>query len=119
MKNLLMDWNQAPEVLRLHRRAISIRFRAPRPTISLGGRWLRVEVDRLRSRRVLVEGRLKASLLKLKVLAGMAAGESLRLREDLDTPVLPSPPASIDAAIDIAMFTRPDLRLARLTEEVA
>jgi cobalt-zinc-cadmium efflux system outer membrane protein len=49
----------------------------------------------------------------------MSTDEPLRLREDLDTPVLPPPPASLDAAIDIAFRTRPDLRLARLTEEVA
>ena len=80
---------------------------------------LKVEVDRLRSRRALLEGRLKTSLLKLKILSGMSADELLRLREDLDTPVLPQPPASLDAAIEIALRNRPDLRLARLTEEVA
>jgi len=40
---------------------------------------LRVEVDRLRSRRALVEGRLKAELLKLKVIAGLSPDDSLRL----------------------------------------
>jgi len=80
---------------------------------------LKVEVDRLRSRRALLEGRLKASLLKLKILSGMSADELLRLREDLDTPVLPQPPASLDAATNIALRNRPDLRLARLMEEVA
>ena len=80
---------------------------------------LRVEVDRLRSRRALVEGRLKAELLKLKVLAGLSADDSLRLREALDTPGLPLPPSSVEAAVEIALRTRPDLKLARLTEEVA
>lgn len=80
---------------------------------------LRVEVDRLRSRRALVEGRLRASLIRLKNLAGLAPEEPLRLREDLATPVLPAPPGSVEAAVDIALRTRPDLRLARLTEEVA
>ena len=80
---------------------------------------VRVEVDRLRSRRALVEGRLKASLLKLKNLAGISAAEPLRLREDLSKPVLPAPPASLAAAIDIALRHRPDLKLARLNEEVA
>jgi len=80
---------------------------------------LRVEVDRLRSRRALVEGRLKASLLKLKILAGMSADEPLQLREGLDSPVLAPPPPSLDAALDIALRSRPDLRLARLSEEVA
>lgn len=80
---------------------------------------LRVEVDRLRSRRALVEGRLRASLIRLKSFAHIPAGETLRLREDLATPALPAPPASLDAAVEIALRTRPDLKLARLTQEVA
>jgi cobalt-zinc-cadmium efflux system outer membrane protein len=48
----------------------------------------------------------------------MQANESLRLGEDLASPSF-SPPASVDAAVDIALRTRPDLRLARLVEEVA
>lgn len=80
---------------------------------------LRVEVDRLRSRRALIEGRLKAALIRLQSVAGIPPGEPLRLRENLDTPVLPAPPASVDAAIDIALRNRPDLLLARLNEEVA
>lgn len=80
---------------------------------------LRVEVDRLRSRRALVEGRLQAAFIRLKGITGMQPHDILRLRENLATPVLPAPPASLDAAIEIALRTRPDLRLARLTEEVA
>lgn len=80
---------------------------------------LRVEVDRLRSRRALVEGRLQAALLRLKSLTGIPPTELLRLREDITTPSLPAPPTSVEAAIDIALRTRPDLRLARLNEEVA
>ncbi|HVQ36466.1 MAG TPA: TolC family protein [Pyrinomonadaceae bacterium] len=80
---------------------------------------LMVEVDRLRSRRFLVEGRLKAALLRLKNLASIPFTEPLRLREDLATPVLPPPPGSLEAAIEIALRHRPDLRLAKLNEEVA
>lgn len=80
---------------------------------------LRVEVDRLRGRRALVEGRLRASLVRLKGLVGIPAEESLRLGEDLDAPVLPRPPASLEAAVEIALRNRPDLKLARLNEEVA
>ncbi|HLG16979.1 MAG TPA: TolC family protein [Blastocatellia bacterium] len=80
---------------------------------------LRVEVDRLRSRRALVEGRLQTALLRLKTLAGIPPAEPLRLSEDLAAPLIPEPPPSLDAAVDIALRTRPDLRLARLTEEVA
>lgn len=80
---------------------------------------LMVEVDRLRSRRALVEGRLKAGIIRLKSLTGIPQGEPLRLREDLATPALPLPPVSIEAAMDIAQRSRPDLKLARLNEEVA
>ena len=80
---------------------------------------LKAENDRLRSRRVLLEGRLRVALLKLKSLAGMPADEPLRLREDLTTPRLPAVPASLDSAVEIAVRTRPDLQLARLTEVVA
>jgi outer membrane protein, heavy metal efflux system len=80
---------------------------------------LRVEVDRLRSRRALVEGRLQVTLLKLKTLVGIQASEPLRLREEIRTPQLPTPPGSLEAAVDIALRSRPDLRVARLTEEAA
>lgn len=80
---------------------------------------LRAEVERLRSRRALVEGRLRVSLLRLKSLAGVPLDEPLRMREEIQTPGLPQPPASLEAAVEIALRTRPDLRLARLTEEVA
>lgn len=80
---------------------------------------LRVEVDRLRSRRALVEGRLKAALLRLKNLAGIPAAEPFRLRDNLSTPTLPAPPATPEAAVEIALRHRPDLKLARLNEEVA
>jgi cobalt-zinc-cadmium efflux system outer membrane protein len=81
---------------------------------------LQVEVDRLKSRRALVEGRLQASLLRLKNLAGIPFNEPLRLREDLSTSVGQwQRPASVDAAIEIAMRTRPDLKLAQLNLEVA
>lgn len=80
---------------------------------------LRVEVDRLRSRRALVEGRLQATLLRLKNLAGIPHEESLRLQENILAPSLAAPPSSLEAATEIALRTRPDLRLARLTEEVA
>ena len=80
---------------------------------------LRVEVERLRSRRALVEGRLKGTLLKLKSLTGIGPTEILRLREDLQHPVALPSPASVDAAVEIALRSRPDLRFARLSEEAA
>lgn len=80
---------------------------------------LRAEVDRLRARRELIEGRLNAAALRLKQIVGIPPDETLQLREALDAPLLPAPPGSLDAAIEIALRTRPDLKLARLNEEVA
>ena len=80
---------------------------------------LRSEIDRLRSRRALVEGRLQASLFRLKNLSGMAHSESLRLSESLNAQLITDPPQSVEAAVDIALRTRPDLKFARLNEEVA
>lgn len=80
---------------------------------------LRAEVDRLRARRALVEGRLQAAYLRLKQLAGIPSEETLRLRDGLTSPGLPELPASLETALELALRTRPDLRLARLAEEVA
>jgi cobalt-zinc-cadmium efflux system outer membrane protein len=80
---------------------------------------LRVEVERLRSRRALVEGRLKGTLLRLKSLTGIGPTEILRLGEDLQQPVALPSPTSVDAAIEHALRNRPDLRFAKLSEEVA
>lgn len=80
---------------------------------------LRVELDRLRSRRALIDGRLQVALLKLKTLAGMPLDEALLIRAELAQPVLREPPAALATAIEIALRTRPDLRLARLLEETA
>jgi cobalt-zinc-cadmium efflux system outer membrane protein len=80
---------------------------------------LRVEVERLRARRAIVEGKLQAAALNLKRLTGMAPEEPLRLREDLNAPRLPEPPPSLAVAIELALQQRPDLRLARLNERAA
>ena len=80
---------------------------------------LRAEVDRLKSRRALVEGKLQALLLRLKFLAGVPADEPLRLREDLIAPVFDQTPTSLEAALNVALRMRPDLRLARLNEQVS
>ena len=80
---------------------------------------LRVEVERLRSRRALTEGRLQSTLLRLKVLAGVPPAEPLRLREELAKSVLRRPSGSAETAVEVALRTRPDVRFARLTEEVA
>ena len=80
---------------------------------------LRSEGDRLRARRALVEGRLEAALLRLKSIAGIPSAESLKLREDIVTPAIQTPPESLEAAVEIALRSRPDLQLARIEERLA
>mgnify|MGYP001770864008 CR=1 FL=1 len=81
---------------------------------------LQAEVERLRSRRILLEGRLQGSLIRLKTLVGMDINEPLRLREDLANPIsLRQPTGSVETLIEVALRTRPDVLLARLNEEAA
>jgi cobalt-zinc-cadmium efflux system outer membrane protein len=80
---------------------------------------LQVEVDRLRSRRALAEGRLQVALLQLRTLAGLGPTDPLRLREELAKVVLQTPPASLETLLGITLRTLPGLRMALLTEEIA
>ncbi len=79
---------------------------------------LRVEIDRLLARRALVEGRWQVALLRLKTLAGMAPEESLQLRADSSLTAA-AVPALLNEATEMALRTRPDLRMARLVEAAA
>ncbi len=80
---------------------------------------VRVEVDRLRARRAIVEGRLQAAILKLKTIAGIPQEEPLRLQEDLANVLLPEPTLPVEEAITVALKNRPDARFARLQEVAA
>ena len=80
---------------------------------------LQAEVERLRSRRQLAEGRLESAITQLKLLAGIPFDQPLRLREQLNTAVLPALPPTREASIDIALRTRPDILLTRIEEQVA
>lgn len=80
---------------------------------------LQAEVERLRSRRQLAEGRLESSLTRLKLLTGVSFDEPLLLREQINTAVLPTLPQTAEAAVDIALRTRPDVLLTQIEEQVA
>ncbi len=80
---------------------------------------LRVEVERLRSKKELAEGRLQAALTKIKLIAGMPFEESLQLGELISTAVLPQIPTTIETAVDVALRTRPDIQLAQIEEDLA
>ena len=80
---------------------------------------LQAEVERLRSRRQLAEGRLQSAYTQLKLFAGIPFDEPLRLREQINTAALPALPQTQEAAVDIALRTRPDVALSRIEEQVA
>ncbi|NNE66238.1 MAG: TolC family protein [Pyrinomonadaceae bacterium] len=80
---------------------------------------LRTEVERLRARRSLVEGRLQASLSKLKFFAGLSYKDPLKLREDITVASLPGLPTTVETGITVALKNRPEIRLAVLEEDLA
>lgn len=80
---------------------------------------LKVEREKLKSRHTLVAGRLQAVLIKLKSLAGIDLSEPLQLKESLLTPTLTQQPYSLVEALEIAQQNRPDLKVAKLTEQSA
>lgn len=82
---------------------------------------IRVEGDRLRSEAILAEGRLRAAMLRVRLLIGARPEERLQLRQDLSpmaTPVTPDAVPSRDDAIAAALLRRPDLQFARLSVAV-
>lgn len=80
---------------------------------------LQAEVERLRSRRQLAEGKLQSSLTGLKMLTGIPFEEPLRLREQINTAILPTLPKTREEAVEIALRNRPDVLLTRIEEQVA
>lgn len=80
---------------------------------------LQAEIERLRSKTIIAEGRLKSTFTKLKLLAGIPFDQPLRINEQLETATLPTLPATDEAMIDLALKTRPDLSLLKLEETAA
>jgi cobalt-zinc-cadmium efflux system outer membrane protein len=80
---------------------------------------LQTEVERLRARRQLVEGKLQAAISKLKFFAGIPYEQPLKLREEITTATFPQLPLTIETGISVALRNRPEIRLAILEEELA
>ena len=80
---------------------------------------LQTEVERLRARRQLVEGRMQAAMSRLKFFAGVPVEVPLRLREEISTATLPQLPSSIETGVLVALRSRPEIRVAELEEQVA
>lgn len=80
---------------------------------------LQTEVERLRSRRELVEGKLQAAISKLKFYAGVPFEAPLKLREDISSATVPLLPATLETSIAVGLKSRPEIRLAELDEQLA
>lgn len=80
---------------------------------------LRVEIDRLRSRRELLRGRLDAAIVRLKALAGMSPEEQVRLREGFVAGDVPAGALPVGDAVARALANRPDIAAARAGEQAA
>ena len=80
---------------------------------------LMTEVERLRARRILTEGRLQVAISKLKFYAGIVYNEPLKLREEIDSAQLPEVPRTIETAFDVALKNRPEIQLSELDKQLA
>ncbi|MEO7674076.1 MAG: TolC family protein, partial [Pyrinomonadaceae bacterium] len=80
---------------------------------------LQTEVERLRARQSLVEGRLQAAISKLKFYAGVPYEEPLKLREEITTAQIPRLPSTVETGLIVARTTRPEIRVAELEERLA
>lgn len=80
---------------------------------------LQTEVERLRSRRQLTEGKLQAAITKLKFYAGVPYEQPLKLTEDISVASFPLLPTSIETSVAVGLKNRPEIRLAELDEQLA
>ncbi len=80
---------------------------------------LQTEVERLRARRQLSEGKLQAAISKLKFYANVPFDEPLKLREDIASARFTNVPTTIETAVSVALRSRPEIRLAELEENLA
>ncbi len=80
---------------------------------------VRVEIDRLRSRRELLKGRLDAAIIRLKALTGIAPEEQVRLREGFTPGDVLGVSTTVEDAVTRALANRPDIAAARANERAA
>lgn len=77
---------------------------------------LRVEIDRLRSRRAMLEGRRRAAELQLATVIGLPANERIALADGYGEGVTVQ---TVEEATRLALQNRPDLRAAELNIDAA
>lgn len=85
----------------------------------LGLNLLQAEVERLRARRQLAEGKLQTAYTQLKTLSGIPFETQLKLREQINSAQLPVTPQTPETAVTTAIAVRPDVRLTQIEEQIA
>ncbi len=80
---------------------------------------LQTEVERLRARRQIVEGKLQASISRLRFYAGVPHEKPFKLREEISAATFPSLPPTMETSITVGLKNRPEIRLAELDERLA
>jgi cobalt-zinc-cadmium efflux system outer membrane protein len=108
----------AEDMLALNRKSLDLTEArvAKGATAPLDANILKVEVNRLDAFRVDLAAKVEVTLLELKSLAGMSAGEDLRLKGNLDAADIRM---TEQDAIRQALESRPDLRSAKAAEREA
>jgi cobalt-zinc-cadmium efflux system outer membrane protein len=80
---------------------------------------LQTEVERLRAKRELADGRIQTAITRLKFYAGVSYDQPLKLREQLTVAQIPQLPVTSETGISVALRSRPELRVAELEEQLA
>lgn len=80
---------------------------------------LQNEVERLRSRRDLTEGKLQNAITKLKFYAGIDFAQTIKLREEITSTQLPETPILIEIAFAEALKNRPEIQLSQIEQQLA
>ncbi len=80
---------------------------------------LQTEVERLRAKRELAEGKIQTAITRLKFYAAVPYEEPLKLREEISVAQIPQLPATSETGISVAFRSRPELRVAELEEQLA
>lgn len=80
---------------------------------------LQTEVERLRAKRELAEGRIQTAVTRLKFFAGVPYEQPFKLREEISAAQIPQLPTTSETGISVALRSRPELRVAELEEQLA
>ena len=94
---------------------MNVRLRAGDAS-QLDSRLLQAQTNQVRAEQLMAQNQLTAAVLQIRTLAGLSLDEPLLMRRPL---VLADAPETEDVVLTRALQNRPDLKAARLREELA